>query len=269
VSMKTRGRRAYIVTFAATALAALATAHAANEQAQGIVTAIRHGDCDKAVKATNDAVNSQDPQVDFVAARMIDEGVCVKQDASAATDYYKRSLELGNRASALDYGAKIGLGQGAPQSYEQAGETCRAGGLDAAGSVSTYTLGYACTVRAVAGQMLRESLPKGAIPAGGAALVTFTPTSGALEIRSVPHVALADAQLGSNIRHPMVDARDQIQKNWTRAMAEVPKPDRARLDGKAIELPLDMDMSIEQGRDSPQAQQGSILGGEMVRRVTN
>jgi TPR repeat protein len=264
VSMKTRGRIPYILIIAAMALAAQATAQAAGEQAQGIVSAIRHGDCDKAIKATNDAMNSQDAQVDFVAARMIDEGVCVKQDTNASTDYYKRSLELGNRASALDYGAKIGLGQGAQQSYEQAGETCRAGGLDAAGTVSTYTLGYACTVRAVAGEMLRENLPKGAIPPGGSALVTFTPSSGALAIRSLPHVALADAQLGSNIRHPMVDARDQIQKNWTRAIAEVPKPDAARLDSKAIDLTLDLDMSIEQGRDSQQSQ-GAILGGEVVR----
>jgi TPR repeat protein len=229
------------------------------------VSAIRHGDCDKAIKAVNASMSNKDAQVDFVAGRMVDEGVCVKQDGTAAADYYKRSLELGNRASALEYGAKIGLGEGVAQSYEQAGQVCRSGGLDAAGQLSSYSLGYACTVSALASEMMRENLPKGAIlPGGGAAMVSFTPADGSMRVRTLPHVGRGDADTGSNVRKPLIDARDQIQKYWQQALAQVPKPDAAKLDTKSIDLPLDIEMTIEVGRDLPRPPGGALLQGDVM-----
>lgn len=188
--------------------------------AQSIMKAIRKGDCDKAVKAMNDAVNSTDAQADFLAGRMLNEGVCVKQDRSGATDYFKRALELGDRASALDYGTKIGLGEAAQQSYQHAGEICRTGGLDAEGKLSPYALGYACTVRGVAGMLLRENSPKGAF-AGGVALVQFTPQGADMQIRSIPRIARGEPATGSNLGRPLIDARTEIEKTWKDALAQV------------------------------------------------
>jgi hypothetical protein len=257
----------WTVAFAVAALGATPTVPAATESAaaQAIIKAIRKGDCDKAVRQMNDAVNSTDAQADFLAGRMLDEGVCVKQDSAGATDYFKRALELGHRASALDYGAKIGQGVGAEQSYEHAGEVCRSGGLDAQGLLSSYSLGYACTVRSIAGQWLRQNIPRGAF-VGGVALVQFTPQGAAMQIRSTPRVATADPATGSNMRKPMIDARTQIDQAWKNALAVVPKPDQARLDNKTIELALDVDMTIERGKDvKSDGSRGAVQAGEMTR----
>src|SRR5579862_490261 len=81
---------------------AVAAESAATQQ---IYSAFHHGDCAKAIKAVNALLNAQNAEVDFVAARMADEGVCINQDSDGATAYYKRSLELGNRAAGLEYGA--------------------------------------------------------------------------------------------------------------------------------------------------------------------
>jgi hypothetical protein len=241
-------------------------AAAADSTTQLIVTALKHGDCEKAVKAVNNSMNGEDAQVDFIAGRMSDEGVCVHQDSNAATDLYKRSLELGNRASALDYGAKIGLGEGAPQSYEQAGQICRSGGVDAAGQLSNYSLGYACTVSAVAARMLRQDLHKGAIvPGGGAAAVSFVPASGALQLRTLPRVSMEDGATGTHIRKPTFDAHAKIPTVWQQAMNVVPKPDPSRLESKAVDLPLDLEMTIEAGRDPTPGPQSTIYTGEITR----
>jgi hypothetical protein len=256
----------WTLVFAVAALGATSLVSAATEPAssQSIIKAIKKGDCDKAVKAMNDAMNGADAQVDFLAGRMLNEGVCVKQDSASAADYFKRSLELGDRASALDYGTKIGLGEGAQQSYEHAGEVCRTGGLDAEGKLSTYSLGYACTVRGVAGMLLRENVPKGAFTSG-VALVQFTPQGAAMEIRSTPHVGREDPETGSNVNRPLVDARTEIDKAWKNALGSVPKPDQAKLDNKAIDLPLDVEMTIEPGKDSKRGgNQGAVLQGEII-----
>jgi hypothetical protein len=263
---------AALVTLAALLSLSYATPAIAAESAstQAIYNAIQHGDCGKAVKDVNDSINSQDAQADFIAGRMADEGVCTNQDSSAATDYYKRSLELGNSVAGLEYGAKVGMGEGATQSYEQAGETCRTAGLDAAGQASTYSLGYVCTLRSVAGTMLRENFPKGAIVrGGGAALVSFTPSTGALQIRSLPHVAMADLQVGTYVQHPMIDARDAIQKAWQKAMTMVPKPEAARLESKAVDLPLDLEMTIEPGRGNLSLMREHSFNGEIVNPYTS
>ena len=256
----------WTVAFAAAALGATSSMPAATEStaSQAIIKAIRKGDCDQAVRQMNAAVNSTDAQADFLAGRMLDEGVCVKRDSAGATDYFKRALELGDRASALDYGTKIGLGEGAEQSYVHAGEVCRSGGLDAEGKLSTYSLGYACTVRGVAGMLLRENIPKGAF-IGGVALVQFTPQAAAMQIRSTPRVATADPATGSNLRKPMIDARTEIDQAWKNALAAVPKPDQTRLDNRTIELALDVEMSIESGKDAKRdGPQGALFQGEIT-----
>ena len=230
-----------------------------------IYTAIRHGDCSKAIKAVNDLIHShQNAQVDFIAARMADEGVCANPDQSAAAAFYKGSFELGNRTAGLEYGAKVGMGEGAAQSYEAAGQIRRTAGLNAAGQLSVYSLGYVCTLRGVAGKMLRQSFPKGAIArGGGTALVSVTASSGALQIRSLPHVGMADAQVGSYIQHPMIDARDEIKNAWQKAMMTVPKPDAARLEGKTVDLSLDLEMTIEVGSNAAPGMQGGLLRGDL------
>jgi hypothetical protein len=146
---------------------------------------------------------------------MLDEGVCVKQDSAGATAYFKRAFELGDRSSALDFGTKIGLGQGVEQSYEHAGETCRAGGLDAEGKPSTYSFGYACTVGGVAGTLLRESLPTGSF-SSHAAQMQFVAQGAAMQIRSMPAVARAHAVTGSNFGRPLIDGKGGDRKGLER-----------------------------------------------------
>lgn len=256
----------WTVGLAVAALGVACTVCAATDSAssRAIIKALNKGDCAKATQAVNDTVNSSDAQVDFLAGRMLNEGVCVKQDSTGATDYFKRALELGDRASALDYGTKIGLGEGAQQSYERAGEVCRTGGLDADGHLSTYSLGYACTVRGVASMLLRENLPKGAFTSG-VALVQFTPHDTTMEIRSTPRVARGDPDTGSNVRRPMVDARTEIDKAWKNALGLVPRPDISKLDSKAIDLSLDTEMTIEPGKDRKRGgNQGAVMQGEII-----
>ena len=248
----------------AVALAAICCPTAtASSATQAIIKAVRHGDCDKAIKAINDSVNSSDAQIDALAGRMINEGICVKRDSAAATDYFKRALELGDRGSAFEYGAKIGLGEGAPQSYEHAGEVCRAGGLDAAGQLSTYALGYACTVRTLAGQLLRNNVPLGAF-VDSVAVVRFTPADASMQIRSTPKVGRGEADLGSNVRRPMIDAQAEIDKAWKQALTSVPKPDPARLDNKSIDLPVDVEMTVEKGKESAVKAKSGVLQGEII-----
>ncbi len=262
----TRCSIALAVVALGTAGAALAAAQAAAMESaatQSIVKALKKGECDKAIKEMNDAVSSSDAGADFLAGRMLDEGVCVKQDSAGATTYFKRAFELGDRASALDFGTKIGLGEGVAQSYEHAGETCRAGGLDAQGKLSTYSLGYACTVRGVAGTLLRENLPTGAF-SGGAALVQFIPQSADMQIRSMPSIARDAPVTGSSVGRPLIDGTAAIEKAWKEALAQVPKPDPTKLEGKAIVLPLDVEMTIERGKDARRGDVGALLPGDIT-----
>ena len=94
---------------------------------------------------------------------MLDEGICVKTNPVAAAHFYERAAGLGDKAAALDYArpksvwalAALGI-------YERAGDLCHDAGLNPEGKLSRYSLGYVCTVRAVAGKLLRTSLPRGA-----------------------------------------------------------------------------------------------------------
>jgi hypothetical protein len=214
-----------------------------------LVNALKHGECGAAVKLVNPLVNSNDELTSFVAGRMLMEGLCTKKDEAAAADYFAHAAALGNHSAQLDYAALIGLGVGSDQSYARAGDICRAAGIDSQAQVSSYTLGYACTVRSVAGRMLREAVPKGAFRLGSEpALIEFTPADAKLTISSVPPVRRSEPALGSRLGAPMIDAQREISRAWSDALSQVPKPDAAKLDAQPIALSVDVDMTLEAGR---------------------
>jgi hypothetical protein len=220
-----------------------------------IVIAVRRGDCAGAVKLLTPDVNSNDVETAFLAGRLLDEGVCVHDDPVAAAHYFARAAELGNRDAVLDFAAKVGLGEGTEQDYQRAGELCRAAGIDPQSRFSNYSLGYACTLRGVAGKLLRKTLPVGAFkPMAGAAVgVEFTPASGQMRILSTPHVGTADTQTGSYVSHPLINAPQEIDKAWRGAVAAAPKPETARLDNQPLELSLDVDTTLALQRQDGQA----------------
>jgi hypothetical protein len=231
------------------------------------VKAVRRGDCSKAVQELNSEVTANQSQTAlFVGGRMLDEGICVTRDPLAAARFFERSTELGNADAALDYAAKIGLGEGTQQDYQRAGDACHKAGIDPTGQLSFYSLGYACTVRGVAGRLLRETLPKGAflIPTAPA-IVEFQPSTSGIRVRSAPAVERGEAPTGSWVRVPLVDARQAIAKAWRDALAAVPKPDVASLGAQVVSLPLDLDMTLEFGRNAtPDVQDaGRLLQGDM------
>jgi hypothetical protein len=233
-----------------------------------LVVAVRQANCGAAVKLVNAEGSTKDDRTAFVAGRMLDEGLCVKKNPEAATGYFARAADLGNRNAGLDYAAKVGLGEGTAQSYEVAGDVCRKAGLDPQASLSQYSLGYACTVLGVAGKLLRETLPQGAfLPRSRPARVEFSPGSTEIRILATPEVALGDPVTGSQIRQPLVDAQKEIKKAWGAALAAVPKPDATRLDKQSVELPLDVDMTLEAGRDAARRSgvqmEGTLLQGDL------
>jgi hypothetical protein len=220
-----------------------------------IVAAVRRSDCAAAVKMVNPDVKENDAQTAFIAGRLLDEGVCVHEDSEAATHYFARAAELGDRDAVLDFAAKIGLGEGVEQDYQRAGELCRAAGLDPQNRLSNYSLGYACTLRGVAGKLLRKTLPTGAFkPMAAAAVgIEFTPASGQMHVLKTPRVGTAEAQTGSWTPHPLINAPQEIDKAWRSALAAAPKPEPARLDNQPLELSLDVDMTLALQREDGQA----------------
>jgi hypothetical protein len=220
-----------------------------------IVVEVRRSDCAAAVRLVNPEVKANDVQTAFIAGRLLDEGVCVHEDPEAAAHYFARAAELGDRDAVLDFAAKVGLGEGTEQDYERAGELCRAAGIDPQSRFSNYSLGYACTLRGVAGKLLRKTLPEGAFkPMAGAAVgVEFTPASGQMRVLRTPHVGTAEAQTGSWAPHPLINAPQEIDKAWRNALAAAPKPDAARLDNQPLELTIDVDMTLSLQREDGQA----------------
>lgn len=249
--------RPWIKGLAALAVVAswAAPAGAAPLSSHPIALAVRHGDCNGAVDLANSAQTSNDGQAAFLIGRMLDEGICVKQDVVEAAHRFARGASLGDRGAALEYATKVGLGEGTEQSYERAGQICREAGFDPQSRLSTYALGYACTVRGVASRMLRERLPKGAFRQNtGALLVDFNPGSAAMSIRSTPQVGHEQSvQTGSSIRKPLVDAPHAIEDAWESAASVVPKPEAARLVNQPVELSLDVDTTLEDWRKVEQA----------------
>jgi hypothetical protein len=236
-----------------------------------IVIAVRHGDCSKAVRELNSEVNANQNQTAlFVGGRMLDEGICMQKDPLTAAKFFERSAELGDVNAALDYSAKIGLGEGTQQDYQRAGDACHKAGIDPKAQTSFYSLGYACTVRAVAGRLLRETLPKGAFHTPTApAIVEFRPSTSEILVRSAPDAERAAAATGSWTRVPVVNARQVIEKAWRDALAAVPKPDAASLGTEVVSLPIDLDMTLELGRNAaPDVQDaGRLLPGDFNGRV--
>jgi hypothetical protein len=256
----------WIAALAGIAIGTVSSAAGAGLASDAIVTAVRRGDCSKAVQELRSEVNANQSQTAlFVGGRMLDEGICIKRDPLAATKLFERSTELGDPSAALDYAAKIGLGEGTQQDYQRAGDACRKAGIDPKGQISFYSLGYACTVRGVAGRLLRETLPKGAFHTPTApAIVEFRPSTSEIRIRAAPEAELGEAPAGSWVRAPLVDARQVIEKAWRDALAAVPKPDVASLSAEVVSLPIDLDMTLELGRNAtPDAQDdGRLLQGD-------
>jgi hypothetical protein len=238
-------------------LAACATAAASDKpySASPIAVAIKHGQCETASKLINTDVGSNDRQSAFLTGRLLDEGVCMQADPATAAHFFARAAELGDRNGVLEFAAKVGLGVGADQDYQRAGELCRAAGVDPKEKLSSYSLGYACTVRGVAGKLLRETLPTAAFtPAAGAtASVEFTVATRQIRILTTPHVTRVDPDIGSLVKHSMVDADKEIGRAWRDALTEVPQPDTSRLDSQAVELPVDVDMTLEVPRAAPKS----------------
>jgi hypothetical protein len=255
------------VALASIALSAIASAATATLAADPIVLAVRHGMCSKAIDELNAETELKDGSTAlFVGARMLDEGICVKQDRELATRFYARSMEMGEPNAALEYAAKIGLGEGEPQDYLRAGDLCHTAGLDPRGSMSFYSLGYACTVRGVVGRMLRETLPKGAfrLPTSPA-VVEFSPGSSQWRIVSMPKAERAEARTGANIGVPLVNTQEVIEKAWRGALAAVPKPEAANLGSGMVEMTIDMDLTLEAGRGDPRNTQsnGQLFIGDV------
>ena len=214
-----------------------------------IAGAVKRGDCNAAIELVKNGVASNDSQAALLGGRMLDEGVCVVQNPAVAAQFFEIAAKLGDREAALEYAAKVGLGQGVEQSYEHAGELCRVAGLDPQARLSGYSLGYACTVRSVAGRLLRVTLPAGAFRPGTAtAVVEFKPSDLTMRVLSMPHVEReSDAATGSHLGKPRVDARSTIERAWRKALAAVPQPDAARLQNQPVELSLDAETALENG----------------------
>ncbi len=257
-------------------LVSAAPAAAASEPSSDLVKAVIHGNCDTAVRLANEDLKANDAAAIFLVGRMVAEGVCVEADVAAATVYFSHAAADGLSAAQVEYGMQVGLGEGADQSYEHAGDLCQKGGLERqGGGTSLYSLGYACTVRGLVSRRLRESLPRGAFLRGtGVAQVSFNPASGVMQIRSLPRVASrSDTTTGTFLPQPLFDAQATIDKAWKVAMSAVPKPDAARLDNQSMELTLDLEMTIERGGgshhdDQPMAH-GSLMPGDVHPEMGN
>src|SRR5215469_3112146 len=149
--LKSGRATAYFTAAAVTAAFAAAALDkpAPSPVSRSVIAEIARGHCSAAVKVANANFESGDAQLALLVGRMLNEGICTQRDRTAALGYFARANALGARGAALDYGAKIGLGEGAEQSYERAGEICRSAELDPQRRLSRYSLGYACTVAAV------------------------------------------------------------------------------------------------------------------------
>jgi hypothetical protein len=242
--------------------------YAASLASHPVVVAVRHGDCTAAVNYINQDAASNDAVTAFLAGRMLDEGVCVKQDPATATYFFERAANLGDHSATLDYAAHVGLGEDVPQSYERAGTLCREAGTDPKAELQTYALGYACTVGDLAAKLLRETLPKGAFRSNsGPLLVDFTPGTAQMHIRSTPGVGLEEAHTGTNLPRPLIDAPKEIEKAWRSAIAAAPSPDASSLGNNTVELTLDVDMTLEPGRQGAQRMlidnMGALGGGDV------
>lgn len=214
-----------------------------------ISAAVRAGDCTRAVTLVRKGVSDHDVTAIFLGGRMIDEGICVKPDPEGAVAFFKAASEQGLAGASFEYAAKVGLGQGGEQNYEQAGHLCRAAGLDPQAQVSDYTLGYVCTLNALAGRRLRLSLPPETFKADGTALsIGYDAATAKLEILSAPGVRRErDAPTGYNLAKRKIDTGVLIPSIWSKAVNQAPPPDKSRLDAREVVVSMDFDAFLEVG----------------------
>jgi hypothetical protein len=235
-----------------------------------IVIAVHHQSCTEAISLIRPVVGDNDALTAFLAGRMLDEGICVQRDPELAAHFFARAAELGLRVAVLDYAAKVGLGIGTKQDFARSGELCRAAGVDTQQQLSLTAVGYACTVAGVAARLLRERLPLGAFtPVVGATVnVEFVPASGALHIISIPKVGRSEAALGSYVKQPLIDANREIESTWREALQTVPAPTAAGTENHATALSIDVDMTLEQGRESQPQNRPHLLPGDVHPTTT-
>jgi len=235
-----------------------------------VAVAIRNGDCKAAARLLNPVANENDKNTAFLGGRMLSEGICLESNPIGAAHFYAHAAELGDERSKLEYATALGLGEGADQSYEHAGEVCRSAGIDTQNKLSAYDLGYACTVLGVAGKILRTTLPPGAfVPGTGDATVRFNVSSGQMKVLGTPRVARGPAPLGSHLGKLVIDADDVIGSAWDTALTKAPKPDHARLDNVDMVLNIDVDMILERGLDLAKSESvhfTPVFGGTIVPR---
>jgi len=260
-------RKGLLVGVSAAVCLPAAMADMGTIQSNPVIKSLRRQDCSKAVELLNVGLSAKDSQVAmFLAARMLDEGICVKKDSDGAIRLFARSSELGYRNAGFDYASKVGMGEGEPQDYLRAGDACRSAGLETQGRLSFYSLGYTCTVSGVAGRLLRETLPKGAfrIPTAPA-IVEFNPVSSELRITSAPKAERAEPRTGAYLGEPLVDPTRAIKQAWSEALAMVPKPDRSQLVDEFVRLPVDLDMTLEVARTAvpTAADDGNLVPGDL------
>jgi hypothetical protein len=236
-----------VAAFASVAAVA-ANVTAASLSNNPVAVAVRRGDCHEAVQLVMRAAQANDAPALYLGGRMLDEGICVKQDLDAAVQFFARASELGEKDSSLAYAAKIGMGEGVEQDYQRAGGVCRTAGIDHEDRLSDYSLGYVCTLRGLAGRFLRERLPAGAFrPDSGDLLVDYNLSSARFSIRATPEVALErEPVTGSHIRKPRINPQRAIEDAWQSALETAPKPDAARLDRQSAQLSLDVNAVLEQ-----------------------
>jgi hypothetical protein len=250
-----------------TPVALAASREVASQPSRDLVRTISRDDCDTAVVLAKHDTNGSDAEALFLIGRMVEEGVCVQQNGPVATALFSRAADLGNRDAALEYATQVGLGEGVQQSYERAGALCSERHGAASQGLSSYSLGYVCTLRGVASRLLRESLPRGVFVRNtGATQLEFNPAREVMHIRVVPRVARGELTTGSVIAPQLINAREVIDKAWSQALSSVPKPDAARLADQVVAVTLDLDLTIEGFRrqlGARQVQEGLLVPGDI------
>lgn len=231
-----------------------------------VATAISHGECADALKLVKHDIELNNSQSVFIAGRMLDEGLCVKRNTEVATAFFAHAAGMGYPGAQLDYGAKIGLGDGIAQDYASAGSQCRAAGLDTQKQLSDYALGYVCTVRALTSRLLRESLPANTFvkAAGARARLEFNPAAGQLFVRASSPITEGEPSVASRIALPLVNIKKEVEKAWRTAVDKAAKPDATRLENQLVEVILDLDLTMEQSSNAARRQ-----ASEDIRPIQN
>ena len=94
---------------ASSASASAATAPLSSD----LVNALKKNKGIAAFKLINPLVTSNDEQASLIVGRMLSEGLCVKEDITAAADYFAHASTLGYCRGKLKYASMIGMGIGA------------------------------------------------------------------------------------------------------------------------------------------------------------